>query len=198
MKKDVVLPDVDTSDLDADLPEPLLAGEKSAGHQSWNWLRCRPGHYARAWELLKDSWEVWAEAYEADPADFYNSFHYLDNHPIYWSFEYFDGSDRPLNHLSRLAHGYGFYHGVSVDVVRVNPLNETIEERHPELNTSTRVWLETGKRGLFYSQEHHTIDNWHDYELDCGAPTYEGAVILLAHNVWERYGNDRRVCDASK
>lgn len=66
-------------------------------------------------------------------------------------------------------------------VVKINP--ETCEVDDDESkNTQTQVWLECGPWGEEY--------NCHDWDLDCGANTFEEAIIKLAHLVKEHYNDD--------
>ena len=70
---------------------------------------------------------------------------------------------------------------LDIDVVKVNPLNKTIED-DKSLNTETNVWLECGQ----YSK----YTRWHDMELDCGGVTFEEAIIELANLVQKNYGDN--------
>jgi hypothetical protein len=69
-----------------------------------------------------------------------------------------------------------------IDVVKVNPANNRIEN-DDVLNTKIQVWLECGKYNEDYEQGQHDID------LDCGADTFEEAIIKLAKLVADKYGN---------
>lgn len=67
---------------------------------------------------------------------------------------------------------YDFSDYLSINVVRVNPLTQAIDENH-ELNSHTRVWLEFG----FDSK---TGEPCHDPIFDIGNDTFEGAICVLA------------------
>ena len=77
---------------------------------------------------------------------------------------------------------------LDIDVVKVNPENETIDDDEKK-NTATRVWLECGpvecekddndRLCAFYS---------HDIALDCGGKTFEEAIVKLAKLVKRKYG----------
>jgi hypothetical protein len=80
---------------------------------------------------------------------------------------------------------------VHVDVVKVNPENETIEDKE-SLNTAVRVWIEGGP-WTDNANPDFVEEKWptwtHDYDLDCGAATFEEAVIKFTENVREKYGD---------
>lgn len=92
--------------------------------------------------------------------NFFDAFHFLDEHPAF---------------VDRFQHGC-----LKTYVVKVNPETEAIDDNE-SLNTAVRVWLECGK----YEAPHTT----HDISLDCGAPTYEEAIIELAQLVLKEYGD---------
>lgn len=93
--------------------------------------------------------------------NFYESWHYLRNHPIF--------NDE-------------FEKCLDIEIVKVNPKNKTVED-DTSLNTLTQVWLECGP----YSKECLT----HDIDLDCGGDTFEEAICVLARLVKELYGDDK-------
>ena len=71
-------------------------------------------------------------------------------------------------------------------VSKVAPVTETIEDTKSR-NTATWVWLECG---AVEAQEGlpATLCLTHDYDLDCGAPTFEEAILQLAELVLSHYG----------
>lgn len=175
--------------------------------------------YAEIWEIYCNEWADTVRRYETEPGDFFNAWHYLNGHPAFWYFRHGPADSDPLPlsqrlHVKNLVHDYGIQHYItknpgfprssginrciSISVVKLNPENKHIEEEE-HLNTKTEVWIELGKYSWpveFDPKDHNTYDNtWHDYRLDCGGPTMETAIIRAAHNVWEVYGNDRRICD---
>ena len=65
---------------------------------------------------------------------------------------------------------------LDIDVVKTNP--DTLEiDNNEELNTKVQVWLEFG--GIV-KDEHLGLIPQHDIDLDCGADTFEEAIIELA------------------
>lgn len=93
--------------------------------------------------------------------NFYDAFHFLNDHPI------FKGN---------------FQFGcLDIAVVRVNPETKKIDDNR-NLNTEVNIWLECGPvndEGL------HT----HDWQLDCGDQTFEEAIVQLANLVLKHYGS---------
>jgi hypothetical protein len=149
---------------------------------------------------LETGWHETVRAYEANPGSFYNAWHYLNEHPVYWKLERYGAGQAdldalPLRHLKWLLHDYGFGSGgISMAVARVAPDGRTSGD--PALNTRTEVWLETGEFAWSAVSEHHVEPgtHYHNYKLDCGGGTYEEAVVKMARNVHRFYGNDRRRC----
>ena len=99
--------------------------------------------------------------------DFYESYMYLKNHRIFHEFYFKDCLD--------------------IWVVKVNPENNRIEDDR-SLNTKTQVFLETGPYlvGKQYEEADH-LHFSHDPRLDCGADTFEEAIIKLAKLVKRYY-----------
>ena len=126
----------------------------------------------------------------------YNSWQYLNNHPIYY---FFDGKvwneDRIPNRFheyylqSDIAH---IMHAWEIDPHLVNPATDMID-KDGEKNTKLRWWMESGP--LLWGEDPNLAGSpvrGHDPDLDCGADTYEEALIKLAKRVHDVYGNDRR------
>ena len=65
---------------------------------------------------------------------------------------------------------------LTTEVVKTNPSTLEIDD-NKELNTKVQVWLEFG--GIV-KDEHLGIIPEHDIDLDCGADTFEEAIIELA------------------
>lgn len=99
--------------------------------------------------------------------DFYKAWDYLNEHVI---FKDEDGFNR-------------FQECIDIEVVKVNPETKAIDDDKIK-NTQTRVWLECGP----YKKKSKT----HDIELDCGAKTFEKAIIKLAKLVKKEYGNKKK------
>ena len=78
--------------------------------------------------------------------------------------------------------------------VMVDPATKTVED-DPQRNTEVRVWLEFGpwhKPESLSDAEREAMPDGcagHDIDLDCGATTFEQAVMILAQKVFERYGD---------
>lgn len=192
--KDIVFPEVDLSHDESD---PEWEGKDMVPVDDGKYYRwIRPPHiYANSWNYTQEIWDDIVREYESNPDDFYNSWQYLDNHPMYWTFKQgpWGDDERAPNHYCRLTREKGIVRCVDIDVVRVNPDNETIEDDEA-LNTATRVWYETGHHDLL-PREDGCSSQWHDWKMDGGAETMEAAIIELAYKVWKKYGNDRRVAD---
>lgn len=101
--------------------------------------------------------------------NFFDAYHFLYDHKIFLD----------KHKFSR------FQECLDVQVVRVNPENEMIDD-NPVLNTATRVWLECGP-----VDEETDATNIHDTDLDVGAYSFEQAIILLAEQVFQKYGDGK-------
>lgn len=140
-------------------------------------------------------WEKLVRAFETNPGDFHNAYHYLNHHPAFWHFfgkENMTAAERI--HEKWLIDDDGFRDSVSVYVVKVNPTTSHSED-DTTLNTKTEVWIELGKHGWPHDDANISDTNWHDVDLDCGADTFEQAVITAAIHLHAAYGNDRMLCD---
>lgn len=111
--------------------------------------------------------------------DLFKAWQFLENHPIFikdWAY---------------------FRECLSIDVVKVNPKTERVED-DPRKNTATRVWLECGPwvrpRELPKEERKYHRQGMasHDIDLDCGGTTFEEAIVKLANLVIKRYGRGRR------
>jgi hypothetical protein len=98
--------------------------------------------------------------------DFYEAWNFLNSHKIF-------EDTYQLNQFQDSC--------LIINVVKVNPVNNKIEDDET-LNTKTQVWLECGEYEERYDQGCHDID------LDCGADTFEEAIIQLAQLVADKYG----------
>lgn len=197
--KEIVFPAVDlcNDEGDPDYPrrEEILQQEIAEGSQYHRWI-CPPHVHRNYWEVVRSQWEETTRAYEVNPDSFYASWHYLNDHPIFWKFlAQADYGGRPKNHVSFLKTEWGF-DGIDMMVVLTDETGTINKDE--SLNTRTAIWLEAGKWNLFADEHEHGSSHchWHDIELDCGGATYEEAVIKLARLVWDRYGNDRLIADA--
>lgn len=146
-----------------------------------------------------EGWEKTVRDFEGNPGDFYNAWHYLDNHPAFWRFRGVDKHEPPadLIHERRLMHDRRVTDSVDIDVVKVNPDSQRHED-DDIFNTATQVWIEMGK----WSWPEEVTDDpntwerhYHDPDLDCGGDTLEEAIITAAIYLHTVYGNDRQICD---
>lgn len=73
-----------------------------------------------------------------------------------------------------------FERGLSINIVKINPLTNAIDLTNDALNTQIDVWLESSI----------PIDGEmsHDYDLDVGGETFEVAIINLALSVLKKHG----------
>jgi len=102
--------------------------------------------------------------------DFYTAYQFLYNHPIF---------QEEVNYNNDTWNESHFKECLDIDVVKVNPKTNSIDDDETK-NTKVQIWLECGK----YNKEFRI----HDIELDCGADTFELAIIELANLVMEWYG----------
>ena len=117
--------------------------------------------------------------------NFYDAYHFLHDHPHF----FYKGKMWDHNEP-------GFEDNLTIMVVKVNPENNRIED-DDSLNTKTMVWLECGGYSDITSHEMEIADSksllsgWrtHDWDLDCGADTFEDAIMALAKDVMEKYGD---------
>lgn len=103
-------------------------------------------------------------------ADFHKAWWFLYEHPLFK--DEYDSS--------------GFERCLDIYVAKVNPetCEMEIDKKLRYKNTKTEVWLEIG--------QYDKNCNWHDTELDCGGDTYEEAIIILANNVYDKYGKGKK------
>jgi len=102
--------------------------------------------------------------------EFYEAWNFIQEHPRFvdWSFSTFP-------------------YGLEIIVVKVNPKNKK-QEKDESKNTLVQIWLEYGPAEKDESTEGEKIFT-HDIDLDCGADTFEFAVIELARLIKIKYGN---------
>lgn len=114
--------------------------------------------------------------------DFYESWNWLCQHPIFWV----PIKNKQTNKWVRLRHADSFQSYLDIDVVKVNPKTNHIDD-DKELNIATRVWLECGP--WYVDKIRNDSCTSHDSDLDCGGDTFEEAIVKLASLVMEKYGN---------
>lgn len=103
--------------------------------------------------------------------DVVKAWSYLENHSMFA--EHIKGTDLSVSHFSQC---------LDIQPVKVNPVTHEISD-NAEDNTKVEIWLEAGP---WVSHS----DTTHDDELDCGADTFENAIILLAESVKAVYSDD--------
>lgn len=104
--------------------------------------------------------------------NFYDAYQYLTEHYIF-------KDDNNISHFN----GECLY----IDVVRVNPETMEISDNDDE-NTKVQVWLECGP--YLPEDDEYCEGAEHDIDLDCGADTFEEAIVMLAKLVWAKYDVD--------
>jgi hypothetical protein len=144
--------------------------------------------YRDLWQWQRAEWDETVRAYETNPGSFYNAWHYLEAHPIYWRLMHAPEDASKPAHWRNVDDGWGVAFNVSMYVMRVHPETRKVTG-DPALNTHTEIWLETGENGW------PDNSSYHNYRIDCVADTYEEAIIRMARRVHSHYGNDRRRCD---
>ena len=116
--------------------------------------------------------------------DFHEAYQWLYAHPIF-QFEYNFGQELKVcwvKFSNEPATGSFFYRAIDIDVVKVNPENDTIDD-DKSLNTKTAVWLEIGGE---WEEKYNTCQS-HYWHLDTGGDTYEEAILSLAELVYKYY-----------
>lgn len=106
--------------------------------------------------------------------DFYKAFAFLEQH------SYFKYS---LQGETGEKNCECFPYALDVQVVKVNPETDSIDDDENK-NTEIRVWLECG------DWDYDCGVATHDIKLDCGAETFEEAIIKLAGLVAKEYGSN--------
>ena len=126
--------------------------------------------------------------------NFHDSWHFLRKHSAFKA-------------KGTKAKGYGsrFREALDIEVVRVNPKSNSIDDDKSK-NTATRIWLECGQvedpmsekddlqREFACGQGSDSLEYGilsHDIRLDCGAKTFEKAIIKLAKLVKKHYGEGK-------
>ena len=111
--------------------------------------------------------------------DFYQAYNFLKNHKMCECEMEINKSKKSkylINNFDRC---------LDISVVKVNPETEEID-KDMKSNTKTEVWLEFG-RAFIDNEISDNVMFEHDYRLDCGADTFEEAIIKLANLVDEFY-----------
>lgn len=111
--------------------------------------------------------------------DFYQAYNFLKNHKMCECEIEVSKSKKSKYLINR------FDRCLDISVVKVNPETEEID-KDMKSNTKTEVWLEFG-RAFIDNEISDNVMFEHDYRLDCGADTFEEAIIKLANLVDEFY-----------
>jgi len=180
-----------------DIPWKMTGGEKKRHHKLAEQLgqsrRDSSRLYRDVQGYRESDWYETVHAFEANPGSFYNAWHYLSNHPVFWTFGEPRDGKIPEVHERNLSHEYGLPLGIDISVMRVDPKKHRVS-KDPARNTRTEVWYELSL--THWPTHEHYPHRIHDYVGDGGAKTYEKAVVRAARKVHELYGNDRKTLDA--
>ncbi len=114
--------------------------------------------------------------------DFYESWWFLNEHPMFINWE--DVKDLEID--SEWCND--FLSCLYIYIPKVNPKSKRICKKD-ELNTLTQVWLECG--GIEWDDNFNGYIKCHDIRLDCGADTFEEAIVKLANLVMKYYGDGK-------
>jgi len=79
---------------------------------------------------------------------------------------------------------------LTIGYMRVDPTGHVNDVR--SMNTVVDVWLEFGPESYGYDGDgfdETTLQQSHDWELDCGGPTFDQAIVKLANQVQVKYGD---------
>lgn len=142
-------------------------------------------------EMRARWWKRDVEEYEANPNDIFTAWGYLDKHPAFYTFW---GSDvlEEGPHEKWLTDTGGARRCLEMEVVNWTFVRTPGGEPEP----GPWVLIEAGKAPWPGDEEFRKVDRYHDYRLHVCERTFEEAVVRMAYNIHEAYGNDRRVCDA--
>lgn len=102
--------------------------------------------------------------------EFYIAWYFIVEHPKFMD----DGENQT------------FPYGLDIEVVKVNPETMSIDDDRSK-NTKVQIWLEHGPYEYIKSMMSNTPT--HDIDLDCGADTFEEAIIEMAKLVKKKYGD---------
>ncbi len=79
-----------------------------------------------------------------------------------------------------------FIHNLDINYAKVNAITRRTDNEPAD---TVEVWLESGAAMWDESYYNSYIGNVHDIDLDCGAPTFDEALIILANLVLKKYGD---------
>lgn len=102
--------------------------------------------------------------------EFYKAWYFITEHP-----QFMDEGDQT------------FPYGLDIMAVKVNPETMSIDDDDSK-NTKVQIWLEHGPHEKIKSFMDQNVPT-HDIDLDCGADTFESAIIELAKLIKKKYGD---------
>jgi hypothetical protein len=142
--------------------------------------------YKHIAETRREEWSDLVTRFEANPT-FYNAWHYLNGHPVFWDFFHKDDQGNKVIHEKWLVTNRGMkeVNGLEIEVVRYDPKTKALSD-DPARNTKLGFWYE------FSMTQWNSDAHVHAYTMDGGADTYEEAVVKAAKHLHRKYGNDRR------
>jgi hypothetical protein len=183
--KPACLPEVSTEVPVRDSPIPNILGEL---------LQENPDLYGDIQSSRHAEWRRTIRAFEEEPDDFYNAWHYLNDHPLFW---YFAGNrHKPLPFNEKYIETQrGMPEALDISVMKVNPATGRISCDKSE-NTKTEVWYEICVVSEWPAQ--YDAIRTHVWQIDGGGDTYEQAIVKAARQLHETYGNDRQTFDAER
>ncbi len=122
---------------------------------------------------------------------FYKAYNWLYHHPAFYHIK--------LNPRSKKEYRFpGFMDTLTIDVYKLDPKTKDYQST-PNARGITWVSLEAGpyvdlrKEPIYKAGEWEPGMNYegqsHDWQLDCGAETFEKAIIKLARKVKKKYGD---------
>lgn len=113
----------------------------------------------------------------------YDAYWFLYNHPRAIT----EHPEHPITDSIRMEFGGNFIYNLDIFYTKVDPDTNRVED-DTSRNTKIACWLETGPAQYEdFAQKY--INNVHDYHLDTGGDTFDEALIKLAKNVLEVYGD---------
>jgi hypothetical protein len=100
--------------------------------------------------------------------------------------------EMPWNENTYLLHEFGLTRealeiNLSIFWAKVDERRRVNDD--PAKNTFAECWLEFGQVKYAVSDGHLDLMHYHDPRLDCGAPTFDQAIVKLARLVRKHYGD---------
>lgn len=158
--------------------------------------------YLNACRILGRVQQITLKPADPEPSEFYLAWHWLYDHPAFahttlikgrprvpgdWADQL--GVDTTQDRSMVTSH---FLQCLDIDVQQVDPVTR---HRTDEPDGVVEVWLECGpwlepeqlEEAERPYHKHGTAS--HDYDLDCGGPTFEAAILVLAELVRSKYGD---------